>query len=84
MEVQLAEFFLKQGVYLVNLEVVAVRLMAQSIGHYISLARCIRDTHVIISYCLEPSSLTKVQVWLSIQILQTLMTVYISQRLPRR
>jgi hypothetical protein len=72
MEVQLAKLFMKKGLNLSNLEVVAISLATQGIGHDISLARGIRDIHVIIGYCLEPSLLTEVQVWLSIQILQTL------------
>ena len=38
MEVQLSKFFDKRGLNFVNLEVVAVRLAAQGISHYISLA----------------------------------------------
>ena len=38
MEVQLSKFFDKRGLNFMNLEVVAVRLAAQGISHYISLA----------------------------------------------
>ena len=38
MEVQPSEFFNKRGLNFSNLEVVAVRLAAQGISHYISLA----------------------------------------------
>ena len=55
-----------------NLEVVAVRLAAQGISHYISLAWSIGNTHVKVCNNLHPSLLTEVQVWLSKQILQTL------------
>ena len=55
-----------------NLEVVAVRLAAQGISHYISLAWCIGNTQVKVCNNLHPSLLTEVQVWLSKQILQTL------------
>ena len=72
MEVQLSEFFNKRGLNFVNLEVVAVRLAAQGISHYISLAWGIRNTQVKICNNLHPSLLTEVQVWLSKQILQTL------------
>src|SRR4051812_17363325 len=60
MEVQFSEFPLKKGVNLMNLEVVAVRLTAQSISHYISLARCIRNSTVVICYALHPSLLMEV------------------------
>ena len=56
-----------------NLEVIAVRLAAQGISHYISLAWCIGNTQVKVCNNLHPSLLTEVQVWLSKQILQTLM-----------
>ena len=72
MEVQLPEFFNKRGLNFVNLEVVAVRFAAQGINHYISLAWSIGDTQVKICNSLHPSLLTEVQVWLSKQILQTL------------
>ena len=72
MEVQLPEFFNKRGLNFMNLEVVAVRLAAQGISHYISLAWCITNAQVKVCYGLHPSLLTKVQVWLGKQILQTL------------
>ena len=72
MEVQLSEFFNKRGLNFMNLEVVAVRLAAQGISHYISLAWCIGYTHVKVCNSLHPSLPTEVQVWLSKQILQTL------------
>ena len=55
-----------------NLEVVAVRLAAQGISHYISLAWGIGNIQIKICNSLHPSLLTEVQVWLSKQILQTL------------
>ena len=55
-----------------NLEVVAVRLAAQGISHYISLAWRIGYTQVKVCNKLHPSLLTEVQIWLSKQILQTL------------
>ena len=72
MKVQLSKFFDKRGLNFVNLEVVAVRLAAQGIGHYISLAWRIGDTQVKVCNKLHPSLLTEVQIWLSKQILQTL------------
>ena len=47
-------------------------LAAQSISHYISLAWGIRNTHIVICYSFHPSLLTEIQIWLSKQILQTL------------
>src|SRR3954447_7669468 len=55
-----------------NLKFRTVSFAAQGIGHHISLARGIRNIHVEVGYCLEPSLLPKVQVWLSKQVLQTL------------
>src|SRR4051812_19849991 len=49
-----------------------VSFVAQGIGHHINLARGIRNIHVEVGYCLEPSLLTKIQVWLSKHVLQTL------------
>ena len=72
MEVQLPKFFNKKGLNIVNLEVVAVRLGAQGISHYISLAWCIGNAQIKVCNSLHPSLLTEVQVWLSKQILQTL------------
>ena len=72
MKVQLSKFFNKRGLNFANLEVVVVRLAAQGICHYISLAWCIGNTQVKACNNLHPSLLTKVQVWLSKQIFQTL------------
>ena len=72
MEVQLSEFFNKRGLNFVNLEVVAVRLAAQGISHYISLAWRTGNTQVKVCNKLHPSLLTEVQIWLSKQIFQTL------------
>ena len=72
MKVQLSKFFDKRGLKFVNLEVVAVRRAAQGISHYISLAGGIGYTHVKVCNSLHPSLLTEVQIWLSKQILQTL------------
>ena len=55
-----------------NLEVVAVRLAPQGISHYISLAWRIGDTQVKVCNKLHPSLLTEGQIWLSKQLLQTL------------
>ena len=56
-----------------SLEVVAVRLAAQGISHYISLACRIGNNQVEVCNELHPSLLTEVQIWLSKQILHTLL-----------
>src|SRR3954463_337884 len=55
-----------------NFKFTTVGFAAQGIGHYISFARGIGNIHVEVGYCLEPSLLAEIQVWLSKQILQTL------------
>src|SRR4051812_16872485 len=55
-----------------NLKFRTVSFVAQGIDHHISLARGIRNIHVEVGYCLEPLLLTKIPVWLSKQVLQTL------------
>src|SRR3954465_263912 len=55
-----------------NLKFRTVSFAAQGIGHHISLARGIGNIHVEVGYCLEPSLLAEIQVWLSKQIFQTL------------
>ena len=72
MEVQPSKFFGKRGLNFVDLEVVAVRLAAQGISHYISLAGGIGYTHVKVCNSFHPSLPMEVQIWLSKQILQTL------------
>ena len=53
--------------------IIAIRLAAQGISHYISLARGIRYTTVVVSNSFHPPLLMEVQIWLSEQVLQTLM-----------
>ena len=72
MKVQLSKFFDKRGLNFVKLEVIAIRLADHGISHYISLAGGIGYTHVKVCNSLHPSLLTEVQIWLSKQILQTL------------
>src|ERR1041384_2098657 len=55
-----------------NFKFTIVDFAAQGIGHYISFARGIGNIHVEIGYCLEPSLLAEIQVWLSKQLLQAL------------
>src|SRR4051812_28948415 len=55
-----------------NLKFRTVSFVDQGIGHHIILARGIRNIHVEVRYCLEPSLLAKIQVWLSKQVLQAM------------
>src|SRR3954464_15786800 len=62
-----------------NLKFTTVGFTAQSIIHHISFARGVMNIHVEIGYCLEPSLLAEIQVWLSKQVFQTLMVgVYLA------
>src|SRR3954471_18448897 len=72
LEVQLLEFFIQKWLLHLNFKCIAIGFAAQGISHYISFARGIRNIHVEVGYCLEPSLLAEIQVWLSKQILQTL------------
>src|SRR3954462_9819391 len=53
-----------------NFKFTTVGFAAQGIGHHISFARGIMNIHVEIAYCLEPSLLAEIQIWLSKQVLQ--------------
>src|ERR1041384_5865378 len=72
LEVQLLEFFIQARLLFLNFKCIAIGFAAQGISHYISFVRGIRNIHVKVGYCLEPSLLAEVQVWLSKQILQAL------------
>src|SRR3954463_69344 len=62
-----------------NFKCTTVGLAAQGISHYISFPRGVRNSHVIIDYCLEPSLLVKIQFGLSKQVLQALVVgVYLA------
>src|SRR3954469_11540637 len=62
-----------------NLKFTTVGFTAQSISHHISFARGVMNIHVEIGYCLEPSLLAEIQVWMSKQVLQTLVVgVYLA------
>src|SRR3954466_12360522 len=72
LEVQLLEFFIQKWLMYLNFKCIAIGFASQGISHYIRFARGIGNIHVEVGYCLEPSLLTEIQVWLSKQILQTL------------
>src|SRR3954468_8941274 len=55
-----------------NFKFTTLGFAAQGISHHISFARGVMNIHVEIGYCLEPSLLAEIQVWLSKQIFQTL------------
>src|SRR3954463_12419371 len=72
LEVHLLEFFIQARLLFFNFKCIAIGFATQGISHYISFARGIRNIHVEVGYCLEPSLLAEIRVWLSKQILQTL------------
>src|SRR3954463_7979046 len=72
LEVQLLKFFIQKWLLYLNFKFRAISFAAQGIGHYISFARGVMNIHVEIGYCLEPSLLAEIQVWLGKQVLQTL------------
>src|SRR4051812_20013803 len=55
-----------------NFKFTTAGFAAQGIGHHISFARGIRNIHIEVGYCLEPSLLAEIHVWMSNQILQAL------------
>ena len=58
-----------------NFKFTTIGFAAQGISHHISLARYVRNIHVEVGYCLDPSLLAEIEVWLSKQILQALVVV---------
>src|SRR3954468_5636084 len=70
--VQLFEFFIQARLLFLNFKCIAIGFATRGISHYISFARGIRNIHIEVGYCLEPSLLAEIQVWLSKEILQTL------------
>src|SRR3954471_6947841 len=72
LEVQLLEFFIQARLLFLNFYCIAIGFATQGVSHYISFARGIRNIHVEVGYCLEPSLLAEIQVWLSKQVLQAL------------
>src|ERR1041385_5554150 len=69
---QLAELFLQRCLLYLNFKFTTVGFAAQGIGHHISFARGVMNIHVEIGYCLEPSLLAEIQIWLSKQVFQAL------------
>src|ERR1041385_1930717 len=55
-----------------NFKFATVGFATQGIGHHISFARGVMNIHVEIGYCLEPSLLAEIQIWMSKQVLQAL------------
>src|SRR3954471_3763519 len=72
LEVQLSKLFIQWWLLYLNFKFTIVGFVAQGIGHHISFARGVRNSHVVIGYCLEPSLLAKIQVGLRKQVLQAL------------
>src|ERR1041385_3390253 len=71
-DVQLAELFIQKWLLYLNFKFTTVGFAAQGISHHISFARGVRNSHVVVGYCLEPSLLAEIQIWLSKQVLQAL------------
>src|SRR4051812_24291200 len=55
-----------------NFNFSTVGFATQGIVHHISFARVAMNIHVEIGYCLEPSLLAEIQIWLSKQVFQAL------------
>src|SRR3954468_19398 len=55
-----------------NFQLTTVGFAAQGIDHHNSFARGVRNSHVVVGYCLEPSLLAEIQVGLSKQVLKAL------------
>src|SRR4051812_14605026 len=72
LNVHLAEFFIYKWLLYLNFKFRAISFAAYGIGHHISFAKGIGNIHVEVGYCLEPSLLAEIQVWLSKQIPQAL------------
>src|SRR3954462_4535462 len=62
LKVQLAKLFIKTWLLYLNFKFTTIGFAAQGIVHYISFARGIRNIHVEVGYCLEPSLLVEIQV----------------------
>src|ERR1041385_3502622 len=60
LEVQLSKLFIQRWLLYLNFKFRTVSFAAQGIDHHISLARGIRNIHVEVVYCLEPSLMTKI------------------------
>src|SRR4051812_14048883 len=73
--VQLSKLFIQKWLLYLNFKFTTVGFAVQGIGHHISFARGVMNIHVEIGYCLEPSLLEEIQVWLSKQVLQALVVV---------
>src|SRR4051812_8977004 len=69
LEVHLAELFIQQWMLHLNFKFTTVGFAAQGISHHVSFARGVRNSHVVVGYCLEPPLLAEIQVGLSKQVL---------------
>ena len=73
MKVEFAESFTKLGLLSLDNQTVAVSLPAQCVSNYIGLAWSIFDTRIILLNHFDPTSLPEVEVWLSEDVLETVM-----------
>ena len=67
------ESFTKLWLVRLDNQTIALSLPAQSVSNYIGLAWSIFDTRIILLNHLDPTSLPEVEVWLSEDVLETLM-----------
>ena len=73
LQIEFAESFTKLGLVRLENQNIAVSLPAQCVSNYIGLAWSIFDTRIILLNHFDPTSLPEVEVWLSEDVLETLM-----------
>src|ERR1041385_4590533 len=72
LEIEPAKGLTKIRVDLLPLDIIAIALAAQRIGYDIRLPRRVLNINCVLSNGFKPSSLPQVQIWLSEQVIQTL------------
>ena len=73
MKIKFAESLTKIRLEGLENQTVAVSLPAQCVSNYIGLAWSIFDTRIILLNHFDPTSLPEVEIWLSEDVLETLM-----------
>src|SRR3954467_7981227 len=74
LKIELAELLTQVRVKLLHLDTVAITFAAQRIGYDIRLPRRVLNINRVLSNGFQPSSLPQVQIGLSEQVLQALVT----------
>src|SRR5664279_1954484 len=72
-KVQTSKLFMKGRLSFLNHQIIAIRFPTQRVSNDICFAGLIIDAQIIILDQLQPSSLSEIQLWLSEQVLKTLM-----------